>query len=63
MFKAFYIWYYYLEELELPIDIIINYKNPKYFLTTKNPLLLSKMVEIPLLVQSHYLFLLKMSRI
>lgn len=26
IFEAFYIWYYYLKGLELPIDIIIDYK-------------------------------------
>ena len=35
MFKAFCIWCYYLEELELLINIITDYKNLKYFLTTK----------------------------
>jgi len=34
-FEAFYIWYHYLEESELSIDIIIDYKNLKYFLITK----------------------------
>jgi len=35
VFKAFYIWCYYLEGSELSIDIILNYKNLEYFLTTK----------------------------
>jgi len=35
VFKVFHTWYHYLKELELPIDIIIDYKNLKYFLTTK----------------------------
>jgi len=35
VFEVFYIWYYYLEELEFPIDIIIDYKNLEYFLTIK----------------------------
>ena len=34
-FKVFYILYHYLKELELPINIIINYKNLEYFSTTK----------------------------
>ena len=33
--KAFYTWYYYLKELKLSIDIIMDYKNLEYFLTTK----------------------------
>ena len=35
MFKAFYTWYYYLEELEWLIDIIVDHKNLEYFSTTK----------------------------
>ena len=35
VFKAFCIWYHYLERLELPIDIITDYKNLEYILTTK----------------------------
>ena len=35
VFEAFYIWYHYLEESELSIDIIIDHKNLKYFLITK----------------------------
>jgi len=33
--KAYNILYYYLKELELSIDIIMDYKNLEYFLTTK----------------------------
>jgi len=35
VFEAFYMQYYYLEESELPIAIIMNHKNPEYFSTTK----------------------------
>jgi len=35
VYKAFHIWNYYLEESEFPIDVIIDYKNLKYFSTTK----------------------------
>jgi len=35
VFKAFHTWCYYLEGLELYIDIIIDHKNLKYFLTIK----------------------------
>jgi len=35
IFEVFYIWCHYLKELELPIDIIIDYKNLKYFSTIK----------------------------
>ena len=35
VFKVFYIWHYYLEGLELVIDIIMDHKNLEYFLTTK----------------------------
>ena len=35
VFEVFYIWYHYLEELEFPIDVIMDYKNLEYFLTTK----------------------------
>ena len=35
VFKAFYIWYHYLERSELSIDIITNYKNLEYFSSTK----------------------------
>ena len=35
MFKAFCMWCYYLERLELFIDIIMDYKNLEYFSTTK----------------------------
>jgi len=35
VFKVFHIWHHYLEELELFIDIIMDYKNLEYFLTTK----------------------------
>ena len=34
-FKAFNIWQHYLESLAYPIDIVTNYKNLKYFSTTK----------------------------
>ena len=33
--KAYNIWYYYLKELELSIDVIMDYKYLEYFLTTK----------------------------
>ena len=35
IFKAFKIWRYHLEGLAYSIDIIIDYKNLKYFSTTK----------------------------
>ena len=35
VFKAFYTWHHYLEGSEYPIDVIIDYKNLEYFLTTK----------------------------
>jgi len=35
VFKVFYTWSHYLEGSELPIDIIMNHKNLKYFLTIK----------------------------
>lgn len=35
IFEAFYTWYHYLEELELSIDVITDYKNLEYFSTTK----------------------------
>ena len=35
IFKAFKIWQYYLEGLAYPIDVVMNYKNFKYFFTTK----------------------------
>jgi len=35
VFKAFHTQHHYLKGLELLIDIIMNYKNWKYFLTTK----------------------------
>ena len=35
IFEAFHTWCYYLEELEWPIDIIMDYKNLEYFSTTK----------------------------
>jgi len=35
IFEAFYIWCYYLKGLELPIDVIIDYKNLEYFSTIK----------------------------
>ena len=35
VFEAFHIWCHYLKRLELPINIIIDYKNLEYFSTTK----------------------------
>ena len=35
VFKVFYIWHHYLEGLVLPIDIMTDYRNLEYFLTTK----------------------------
>lgn len=35
VFEAFYIWHHYLKESELSLDVIIDYKNLGYFLTTK----------------------------
>ena len=35
IFEAFKIWWYYLEDLAYPIDIIIDHKNLEYFSTTK----------------------------
>ena len=35
IFKAFKIWWHYLEGLAYPIDIVIDHKNLEYFSTTK----------------------------
>ena len=35
IFKAFKIWWHYLEDLAYPIDVVMNHKNLKYFSTTK----------------------------
>ena len=35
IFEAFKIWWHYLEGQAYPIDVIIDYKNPEYFFTTK----------------------------
>ena len=35
IFEVFCIWYHYLEGLELLINVITDYKNLEYFLTTK----------------------------
>jgi len=35
VFKAFYMWYHYLEELKLSIDVTTDNKNLEYFLTIK----------------------------
>ena len=35
IFEAFKIWWYYLEDLAYPIDIVMNHKNFEYFSTTK----------------------------
>ena len=35
IFKAFKIWWHYLEGLAYPIDIVMNHKNLEYFSTTK----------------------------
>ena len=35
IFKAFKIWWHYLEGLAYPINIIIDYKNLEYFSITK----------------------------
>ena len=35
IFEAFKIWWYYLESLAYPIDIVIDHKNLEYFSTTK----------------------------
>jgi len=35
IFEAFKIWRHYLEGLAYPIDVVTNYKNLKYFSTTK----------------------------
>jgi len=35
IFKAFKIWYYYFKNLAFSIDIVIDYKNLKYFSITK----------------------------
>lgn len=35
VFEAFHIWCHYLEKSEILIDVIMDHKNLKYFLTTK----------------------------
>ena len=35
IFEAFKIWWYYLEDLAYPIDVVIDHKNLEYFSTTK----------------------------
>jgi len=35
IFEAFKIWWYYLEGLAYPINVIMNHKNIEYFSTTK----------------------------
>ena len=35
IFEAFKIWQYYLEDLVYPINVVTDYKNLKYFSTTK----------------------------
>ena len=35
IFEAFKIWWYYLEDLAYPIDIVMDHKNLKYIFTTK----------------------------
>ena len=35
IFKAFKIWYHYLEGSPTPIDMVMDYKNLEYFSTTK----------------------------
>ena len=35
IFEAFKIWWYYLEDLAYPINIVIDHKNLKYFSITK----------------------------
>jgi len=35
IFEVFKIWWYYLEGLVYPIDIVIDYKNLEYFSTIK----------------------------
>jgi len=35
VFEVLYIWYHYLKELELSLDVIIDHKNLEYFLITK----------------------------
>ena len=35
IFKAFKIWWHYLEDLAYSIDVVIDYKNLEYFSTTK----------------------------
>jgi len=36
IFEAFKKWYYYLEGVVIPIDIVTNHKNIEYFSTTKS---------------------------
>ena len=35
IFETFKIWHHYLENLDISINIVINYKNLEYFFTTK----------------------------
>ena len=35
IFETFKIWHYYLENLDISINIVMNYKNLEYFFTTK----------------------------
>ena len=35
IFKAFKTWWHYLEGFTAPIDVVMDHKNLKYFLTTK----------------------------
>ena len=37
IFKAFKIWWYYLEDPAYPIDVVMDHKNLEYFSTTKVP--------------------------
>jgi len=36
IFKAFWNWHHYLEGSTSPIDVVIDHKNLKYFLTSKS---------------------------
>ena len=35
IFETFKIWHHYLENLDIPINIVMDHKNLKYFFTTK----------------------------
>jgi len=35
IFETFKIWYYYSENLDIPINIVMDHENLEYFFTTK----------------------------